>query len=37
MKLQPYDYQKEVTSFILRNKKALTVLPCGAGNVDNSY
>lgn len=37
MKLQPYDYQKEVTNFILRNKKALTVLPCGAGNVDNSY
>lgn len=33
MKLQPYDYQKEVTNFILKNKKALTVLPCGAGNI----
>ena len=31
MKLQPYDYQKEVANFILHNKKALTVLPCGAG------
>ena len=31
MKLQPYDYQKEVAHFILHNKKALTVLPCGAG------
>ena len=37
MKLQPYDYQKEVVNFILKNKKALTVLPCGAGNIDNSY
>ena len=37
MKLQPYDYQKEVANFVLNNKKALTVLPCGAGNVDNSY
>ena len=31
MKLQPYDYQKEVANFILHNKKALTVLPCGSG------
>ena len=31
MKLQPYDYQKEIANFILYNKKALVVAPCGAG------
>lgn len=31
MKLQPYDYQKEIANFILHNKKALVVAPCGAG------
>ena len=31
MKLQPYDYQKEIANFILHNKKALIVAPCGAG------
>ena len=31
MKLQPYDYQKEIANFILHNKKALVVAPCGSG------
>ena len=31
MKLQPYDYQKEIAYFILHNKKALVVAPCGSG------
>lgn len=31
MKLQPYDYQKEIANFILHNKKALVVAPCGCG------
>lgn len=31
MKLQPYDYQKEIANFILHNKKALIVAPCGSG------
>lgn len=31
MKLQPYGYQKEIANFILHNKKALVVAPCGAG------
>ena len=31
MKLQPYDYQKEIANFILHNKKVLVVAPCGAG------
>ena len=31
MKLQPYEYQKEVVNFILNTKNVLAVLPCGAG------
>lgn len=31
MKLQPYEYQKEIANFILHNKKALVVAPCGSG------
>lgn len=31
MKLQPYDYQKEIIKFIIDNKNALIVAPCGSG------
>ena len=31
MKLKPYDYQKEVIKFIVDNKNALIVSPCGSG------
>ena len=31
MKLQPYDYQKEITKFALDAKSALIVAPCGSG------
>lgn len=31
LKLQPYDYQKETLKFIIDNKEALVVLPCGSG------
>ena len=31
MKLQPYPYQKEAIQYILDNKEALLILPCGAG------
>lgn len=37
MKLQPYEYQKEVVNFILNTKNVLAVLPCGAGNIENLY
>lgn len=31
MKLSPYDYQKKVTKFCLKQDNALIVAPCGAG------
>lgn len=31
MKLQPYDYQKEVIKFCVDTENSLIVLPCGAG------
>lgn len=31
MKLQPYDYQKEITKFSLDSESALIVAPCGSG------
>lgn len=31
MKLQPYDYQKEIIKFIIDNKNALIAAPCGSG------
>lgn len=35
MKLQPYKYQKESIRFVLDNKNALLVLPCGAGKTSS--